>query len=129
MQSRTPLAHTLAFAGGLVLLAVPAFMLVGATLSFAWSLGGFGLDGGFDPMMLVFAIIALLGAACGIALLVAAPRLRHDDAAVRQRAATWAIVAGAVGLVTGFGLGVIGGGLGLAAGILTMTDAPRTVGA
>lgn len=131
MRDNTQTAYSLALAGGLVLLA-GALLATAATLFFVggaarW-MPGFGMTGWEDMMMGFIALGALVNIACGVLLLVAAPRLRDADPTVRRQWATWAIVVGAASLVTGgMGLGLIGGGLGLAAGILTMMDQPRPV--
>lgn len=130
MADHPRLAATLALVGGIVTLgSVLLILLVGSIFlggalgvatSFEWEpwfLGPFSLLG---IVATAWAFLVLVSATCGILLLVAASRMRSGDAEKRKAWATYALVAG-IGAVV-LGGGILGGGLGIAAGVVGLAE-------
>lgn len=118
MADRRRLSYWLASTGGALVLVWAAFF---SNLSEAVRLRGGDVAipvYGWFLMAMPF-VVALAG---GVALLVAAPRLRSPDDAVRKR---WAIVALVGAGVCSIGPAWYGGALGIAAGALTLHELER----
>lgn len=126
MADNRQIAYGLALASGIVSLAFTAFFLLvlaGVGVGFAWLLPGGGPEAFlFGVFALLFLANLVVGVATGVLMLVAAPRLRSEDEAMRRAWSTWSLVIGIVNVLTG---GLIAGALALGAGVVTFMDLQR----
>ncbi|HVL49723.1 MAG TPA: hypothetical protein VM889_14295 [Candidatus Thermoplasmatota archaeon] len=124
-------AYALSLAAGIIALAM-AFFTGGIVSFFAapafmeWDMGHgmsfFPMGTGMGPFFAVVGLVWFLGSiVIGVVLLAAAPKLKDPSPDTRRTWATYAIVAGAFGLMASFG-GLVVAGLGIAAGVLTLMD-------
>lgn len=130
MADNRQVASLLALIGGIVTLGLSLLMaLVFAVIGgMAGMAAGFGDLGGYESVILGIigafgAVLFLVGAAAGVVLILAASKLKEEDPEVRRQWAIWAIVAGVVSFLGPGSL--VSGGLGVAAGVVTLSDLNR----
>lgn len=124
MNDNRQIAFGLALGGGLLALGSAVFSLLAfffAASAFGLAFGSPWMDPVFGGMAGFFAAFIAFGLITqvvgGVVLLVGAPRLRDEDREARRTWGVWCAVAGGAILVGG---GLISGGLGLGAGIVTL---------
>jgi hypothetical protein len=130
MADNRQIASVLALIAGIITLGLGllmglVFSVIGGLAGFAAGYGGMGWpESAFVGVIgAIGAIFFAVGIASGIVLLIASGRLKEDDAETRRQWAVWAIVAGGVSLLGPGSL--VTGGLGVAAGVVTLSDLNR----